>query len=243
MPEKFVDEKFVDKIEDFGPGKIITSIPYEKPIVRTFLRSLPKQDLGSTNCFAVCMATILDVDVSEIPASADGATWDLDSTQKWLAKRYRMQILEITFGDSATIYPMSHKVPCIITGKSPRVCESGLHAVCAFTRGLEGFELWHDPHPSDDFLVGDALFASFFVPIDPRAVKPELEDRRPVMRWNRVSIDAPVGFEFGVLSSSPGHLELVVRKAGEEWPSEDDPNPSGRLVIAEGHKRFVIQSE
>lgn len=138
--------------------------------MRSINRDLPKQIEGSTNCFAVCMATILDCPVDEMPASADGATWDFKATQQWLAKTYRMQILEVTFGSGGTIYPLSEKVPCIITGKSPRECKSGMHAVCAFGLGLDGFELWHDPHPSNEFLADEPIIATFFIPIDPRVL-------------------------------------------------------------------------
>lgn len=138
--------------------------------IRHIERDLPKQLPGSTNCFAVCMATVLGCSVEEIPPSADGATWDFTVTQRWLAEKYQMQMLEVTFGSGGTIYPFWSKVPCIVTGKSPRECVSGRHAVCAFGMGLDGFELWHDPHPSNDFLADEPDMACFFMPIDPRVL-------------------------------------------------------------------------
>jgi hypothetical protein len=123
-----------------------------------------------TNCFAACLASILEIRIADIPEGADGSTWDFKAVQEWLADGYAMQLLQVTFGTGGTIYEIPHKVPCILTGPSPRNCASGNHAVVALAMGLDGFELVHDPHTSDDFLAGEPLNACFFVPIDPLKV-------------------------------------------------------------------------
>ena len=117
-----------------------------------------------TNCFAACLASILGCSIESVPTGADGSTWDMCEVQNWLANEFGLQALEITFGSGGTIYPMSRPITCIVTGKSPRGEKQ--HAVVAETKGLEGFSLIHDPHPSGLFIEDDPLFATFFVPLE-----------------------------------------------------------------------------
>lgn len=117
-----------------------------------------------TNCFAACLASILEIPIDAVPKGADGATWNLLDVQEWLNTEFDLQALEITFGSGGTIYPMTHPITCIVIGKSPRGEKN--HAVVAETCGLYGFTLIHDPHPSGLFIEGDPLFATFFVPCD-----------------------------------------------------------------------------
>lgn len=117
-----------------------------------------------TNCFAACLASILEVPIDSVPKGADGATWNLLEVQDWLNTEFDLQALEITFGSGGTIYPLSYPIVCIVTGKSPRGDKQ--HAVVAETCGLDGFKLIHDPHPTGMMIEGDPLFATFFVPCD-----------------------------------------------------------------------------
>ena len=112
---------------------------------------------------------MLQIDIEDVPIACDGALWDWDAFQRWLATR-GMQAIEIGFGNGGTIYPVTSPVPCIISGRSPRECVSGSHAVVAELLGLEGFRLLHDPHPSNLWIDGDATHAVFFVPLVTRSV-------------------------------------------------------------------------
>lgn len=120
-----------------------------------------------TNCFRACVATLLRLPIEEVPQGCDGATWDWDAFQLWLAER-GLQAVEIGFGNGGTLYPVMRPVPCIVTGPSPRECTTGRHAVVGLFTGLDGFELTHDVHPSGMWIDGEPTHAVFFVPLKPR---------------------------------------------------------------------------
>ena len=114
-----------------------------------------------TNCFAACAATILGVSIEDIPG-VDGAEWDWDAFQSWLAT-IGLQAVEITFGSGGTVYPTVRPVRCIISGPSPRK-EGTAHAVVGRLDGLSFF-MDHDPHASDLWIDGEPTHATFFVSI------------------------------------------------------------------------------
>ena len=126
----------------------------------------PTDQSKPTNCFAACLATLLNIQIEDVPASADGASWDLDVTQQWLGIKYHKQLLELSLGENgSTIHPLVFPVLCILTGPSPRVCASGMHAVVARTNGLDGFEILHDPHLTRDGLAGEPRMFCFLVDV------------------------------------------------------------------------------
>lgn len=131
-------------------------------------RSLPNavKQTKPTNCFQACVASVLSVPIDDVPDGCDGAKWDWDAFQDWLAQ-HGMQAIEIGFGNGGTIYPVRKPVICILTGRSPRECVTGQHAVVGRLLGLEGFELLFDPHPSEAWIEGDPTHAVFFVPLVP----------------------------------------------------------------------------
>ena len=118
----------------------------------------------STNCFRACVATLLKLSINEVPIACDGPTWDWDAFQDWLIER-GLQAVEMTFSNGGTLYPVRHKVPCIVSGQSPRECSTGRHAIVADFIGLDGFEFRHDPHPSNLWIDGEPTHVVFFVPI------------------------------------------------------------------------------
>lgn len=115
-----------------------------------------------TNCFQACVAMVLNISIDEVPSACDGTSWDWDAFQDWLITR-DLQAIEVGFGNGRTIYPVRKPVTCIITGKSPRECTTGRHAVVGRLLGLEGFELLYDPHPSNTGFEGEPTHAVFFV--------------------------------------------------------------------------------
>lgn len=118
-----------------------------------------------TNCFRACVATVLEIPIEYVPHACDGSTWDWDAFQDWLANR-GLQAIEIGFGNGGTIYPVRKPVRCIISGSSPRECVTGRHAVVGSLIGIDGFELEHDPHPSQLWIDGEPTHATFFVRIE-----------------------------------------------------------------------------
>lgn len=124
-----------------------------------------KQEPGSTNCFAVCLATLLEIPVELLPKSTDGSSWDWQETQRWMADRFNAQLIEFRLDyDEGRVYPVAEGVECILTGQSPRPCASGQHAVVGRYVGFEGFKILHDPHPSNQNLASDPIFVTFIVP-------------------------------------------------------------------------------
>lgn len=150
-------------------GELRQAIDDYKDELEAKKRRLPNavKQTTPTNCFRACVATVLNIPIDEVPIACDGdgAHWNWDAFQDWLAGR-GLQAIEVTFGNGGTIYPVRKPVTCILTGKSPRECTTGLHAVVAEFRGLEGFWLLHDPHPSESWIEdGDPTHATFFVAI------------------------------------------------------------------------------
>ena len=129
-----------------------------RPVPNAVLQTTP------TNCFRACVATILGLPIDDVPTACDGATWDWDAFQDWLATR-GLQAIEVGFGGGGTIYPVRRPVRCIVSGYSPRKCLTGRHAVVGSLLGLEGFELEHDPNPATQWLDDEPTHATFFVPI------------------------------------------------------------------------------
>jgi hypothetical protein len=124
----------------------------------------PVKQTGPTNCFSACVATVLNVPLEDVPLGCDGATWDWDAFQDWLALR-GLQAIEVGFANGGTIYPVRHPVVCIVTGNSPRECTTGRHAVVGELIGIDGFRLLNDPHPSELWIDGEPTHAVFFVSI------------------------------------------------------------------------------
>lgn len=123
-----------------------------------------------TSCFRACVATIFGVPVDDVPKCCDGDSWDWTAFQRWLARHLGMQAVELWLNpDRPILYPVPFRIPVIVTGPSPRPCLSGRHAVVGVTKGLDGFEMLHDPHESGEFLGGDPTHVVFFALIDPKA--------------------------------------------------------------------------
>lgn len=129
-------------------------------------RSLPNAQRQNrpTNCFQACVATVLGIPIDEVSTACDGEHWDFDAFQDWLAER-GLQAIEIAFANGGTIYPVRKPVLCILTGPSHRDCRTGQHAVVGEFIGFEGFNLLHDPHPSDLWIDGEPTHVCFFVRI------------------------------------------------------------------------------
>ncbi len=108
------------------------------------------------NCFAACVATLLDLELAEVPnfvALPENESWWLPFS-KWCLERglvpLRLEPSGISWAYNALI---------IANGQGPR---GRRHSVC----WLDDAMVW-DPHPSDDGLVEDPDGYVVFLPVDP----------------------------------------------------------------------------
>lgn len=106
---------------------------------------------GKGNCWAACLATLLDKPLSEVPnfCGEMGDAW-WEETQSWLQGQGLYGIEVFLAGDGPWLMSLP-PVPVILTGKSPRG-EFG-HACVGRISGND-IEFIHDPHPSREFLGG-----------------------------------------------------------------------------------------
>lgn len=128
---------------------------------------IPQMQTTPTNCFAACVATLLERPVEEMPLSMDGATWDMAESQSWLFSQHRMQFVEINLLPGGVLFCIPAPVLCILTGPSQSpVPKIPLHSVVAKCAGMDGFVFVHDPQPGGQWLDGDPVSVTFLVPID-----------------------------------------------------------------------------
>ena len=108
------------------------------------------------DCFAACIASILEVPLEELPnlnGYSDDEWWL--KTQQWVEENTCYSYIEVsitTLEEAAPIFGNSY---WIATGKSPRGDYN--HAV-VFLKG----EMVHDPHPDKTGLKEDPTSAGFF---------------------------------------------------------------------------------
>lgn len=123
-------------------------------------------DLG--DCFATCVAMVLDLDQDEVPNfCAAGDDW-WDQFQAWLAERGLVAI-QVRIHDASATCTVVPGVPVIVTGPSPR--GPWEHSVVWFLdEGLaeQGF----DPNPAGGFLAGPPMSMLFF-----GLLRPDLHSR------------------------------------------------------------------
>lgn len=159
---EFKDSVGCGKVPIIDAIKTATELIHSLRASRTLPNSV--KQTTPTNCFRACVATVLGLPINEVPQGCDGATWDWDAFQDWLATR-GMQAIEVTFENGGTLYNTRTAVPCILTGPSPRNCASGRHAVVGEFEGYS-FNLLHDPHESNQWIDGEPTHAVFFVRTD-----------------------------------------------------------------------------
>lgn len=133
---------------------------------------------GTGDCWAACIASILELPLSEVPnfCHDDLRSGWLKRTINWLYARGIGIIYIEDAGKALSERP--HLVVgcfCILTGRSPRAKDGEddfLHSVVGFCKMKEvkdGYqtvvEFTHDPHPSNDFIVGDPRDIAILVPV------------------------------------------------------------------------------
>lgn len=138
------------------------------PVDQTRLMGTLQEPPG--NCWAACVASILELPLSEVPDEVDDWEPGMDPRKSWVPYQKRIhqwlfdrglvlievQAKHLNYCGPLEIFKSTH---CILSGPSPRNPEVQ-HAVV----GL-GNTIAHDPHPSRDGLVGDGneWWYEFFV--------------------------------------------------------------------------------
>lgn len=105
-----------------------------------------------TGCMAACVASILEIELNDVPEFFDSRwpscqnAWDHAKQREWLAERgYGVVEFKLT---ENTMWPPTGGILCILSGPSPRSVLDTLHAVVARTQydTAGPFELVHDPY-------------------------------------------------------------------------------------------------
>jgi hypothetical protein len=120
-------------------------------------------DPERSDCFATCVAMILDLD--DVPNfQAAGPGW-WRRLQEWLSRRNLLAVEVRLPPEGRSVTAMTPGVPVILSGKSPR--GDWPHAVVGLTRWDDGFEFAHDPHPAGGWLDGPVQRVTFFAALRP----------------------------------------------------------------------------
>lgn len=122
-------------------------------------------DAKRGNCFAACIASILEIGIDEIPNFAEEE--DIQkAANEWLKTRGK-QLLSICFDsvDSLKKTYFNTNTYCLLCGRSPRKNEDGsyrYHATVGYANGY-GVKTIHDPHPSREGLLEEWYKWVYFI--------------------------------------------------------------------------------
>lgn len=133
-----------------------------KPVTQTLFGGPdgPVEEIG--NCYPACLATILDLDLAEVPhvhqlhMDAEGA---LDEQLAFLLPR---GLTCMRFPWAQWLQRYMPGALAIFSGRSPR--GDWLHAVVGEITA-DGWRLVHDPHPSGAGIVGDPVEVELVIPL------------------------------------------------------------------------------
>ncbi len=143
------------------------------------MKRVMQTQLGETdgNCFAACLASILEVDIAEIPLLAIGDGW-IEKCNAILA-RWGFFYVEFKMGGPLefTTIPDTY---VILSRKTVRGPNHAIVAEIEDRAGKRKFYLAHDPYPGGTDFVDEPLTLGFLVPINPAKSKINHEpDKRP----------------------------------------------------------------
>lgn len=125
------------------------------------------------NCFAAALASLLELELHEVPDEAD--TWKPGMSHReswrlyeprvfdWLREEQGFLLVEVQIGD-LFFRGGEFDSYCILSGPSPRNNDV-FHAVVG-----QGNKIVHDPHPSRDGLAqvkGKRWWYEMLIPLDP----------------------------------------------------------------------------
>jgi hypothetical protein len=131
---------------------------------------------GSGDCFSACLASILEMPLSDIPKfkQLHGADM-MKHVRLWAAEKFDLSVITIQMenresdfsGADMRIVGAFGGTPCIAGGVSPNF-ENCNHAVVGQLdeHGLN-FQMTHDPNPSGKGIKGHPTHLYFLVPLFP----------------------------------------------------------------------------
>lgn len=114
---------------------------------------------GEGNCFAACVATLLDLPLAEVPnfcIAAPPRNWWAEF-QDWLRDRgcYAVEVRTKGLIVALPYFP----VHVVLSGRSPRGDFD--HSVVGVAAECGGFKMCHDPHPSGAGIEGEPTHVLF----------------------------------------------------------------------------------
>jgi len=115
------------------------------------------------NCFEACVASILELDISEVPSVSDEFAW-FQIMDKFVSK-YGYGLLLLSKHDISQSEVWYEKAYVIVSGQSPRV-EGRLHSVV-----WQNGKMIHDPHPDGIGFKGEPEDYIIFVALNAKADK------------------------------------------------------------------------
>lgn len=113
------------------------------------------------NCFAACLASILEIPLEEFPVVSKTKQYWIDKFNRFL-EPYGIFLLLIQgkYSDNEHYFPPDGLV-CVASGMGPRGLQ---HSVVWYKN-----KVLHDPHPSREGLVERPVDYAFIIPYDPAA--------------------------------------------------------------------------
>jgi hypothetical protein len=137
-------------------------------------------DAGKGDCFAACLASILELPLESVPNFRALETPEADMNKlarEWLKENYNLSLVciyngkEIISGEDFRVIGGLVGTPCIGTVISPNF-ENAQHAVVGqIDKHGMNFELLHDPNPNGKEIKTRPLFLQFLVPMNPAQLK------------------------------------------------------------------------
>lgn len=150
------------------------------------IQTVTGDDIG--NCFATCVACILDVPAESVPnwkamQEADPNVCMVGLADKWLREHHGKRFISIELYDPADgpnkghphtgqpiLNRLCHLNPgelVILSGESPRRrADGGRKYHCVIGRpSVWGYEIAHDPHPDQTGIVGQPYGVKWIVPV------------------------------------------------------------------------------
>jgi len=120
------------------------------------------------NCMESCVASILELDLADVPDLGTCAEGWLRRLNDWLAPK-GLAYVEMSVPAHG---PYARGVPCIMSGESPRFPDVD-HA-CVGETERQGAKVVHDPHPSRAGLPKGAPTVGYFVTLGPDPMRAAL---------------------------------------------------------------------
>jgi hypothetical protein len=123
----------------------------------------PIDQASPRGCFQACVASVLELPLSEVPdfcapGWADGDWWT--AFQQWCSRRGLIAVEIYLDGKRITFAPLPDGLIGILSGKSPRGVFQ--HSVVVVFENFD-FVLAHDPHESRAGIDGQPKSLLFFV--------------------------------------------------------------------------------